>query len=169
MAIVRDIDRTRAIFCAETEALRDWAARKASIEKLEVDSELLLVQATLVQPETGFRFFLEGNFEDYRALPPRFTFSSEPWNRSNTRNDYPKQTVNRFGGGSIFHDAPCICAHFNRNAYQEHGGPHGNWGGPENWLQASAGEGYVRATAIPEMFSAIYARFVDTRGRLSDR
>jgi hypothetical protein len=169
MTVVRDIDRTRAIFCAETESLQDWASRRQFIEKLEADFESLLVRTILLQPETGHRFFLEGQFDDYRGLPPKFTFSSEPWNRSNTLSDYPKQRDNSFGGGSIFHSAPCICAHFNRNAYKEHGGPHGDWGGPERWLEAAAGQTYVRATNVPDMLSVIYSRFVGTRGRLSDR
>ncbi len=170
MAIIHDIDRTRAILCAETDSLHDWANRKRFIGKLEIDSSLLLVRTTLVQPETGFIFFLEADFEDYRSLPPKFTFSSAPWNRSNTTHDYPKQQKeNPFRGSSIFHTAPCICAHFNRNAYKEHGGPHGDWGGPESWLQAAKGQEYARATNIPDMLSVIYTRFVYTRGRLSDR
>ena len=168
MTVIRDIDRTRAIFRDETENLQDWASRKQSIEKLEVDCEFLLVRVVLLQPEIGFKFFLEGDFEDYRALPPRFTFSSEPWNRSNALRDYPKQKENLFGGGSIFINPPCICVHFNRNAYKKHGGPHNDWGGPERWLEATARQNYVRATNIPDMLSVIYSRFVGTRGRLSD-
>ena len=34
------------------------------------------------------------------------------------------------GSGSIFHPARVICGPFNRLALQQHGGPHGNWGGP---------------------------------------
>jgi|SRR5580700_2466886 hypothetical protein len=167
MSVIRDIDRTRTIFRAETLNLQDWASRKPCIEELTVDCEALLIRTMLRQPDTGLKFFLEGDFEDYRALPPKFTFSSEPWNRSNASRDYPKQKENPFGGGSVFHPAPCICVHFNRNAYKEHGGPHTDWGGPERWLQAVAGEKYVRATSIAEMMSVIYVRFADTRGRLS--
>jgi hypothetical protein len=56
--------------------------------------------------------------------------------------------------GSIFHGSGVICAPFNRLAYGEHGGPHGDWGGPLSWLNV---RGHVRATALADMLALIIA------------
>lgn len=166
MPLDQDIARARAIFAAETELLKAWVEKKPCISSLEIDCEQLLIRVVLVQPETGEQFYLEGDFNDYRALPPIFTFSSAPWNRSNQRCDYPKPTdSNPFGGSSIFHPHPCICVNFNRNAYSVNGGPHNDWN-YERWLTAVTIGNSVRASNIPDMFSVIYTRFVYTRGRL---
>jgi len=161
-------ERTRIVFDAEVENLELWAKEKASIKEFEIKSADLLIRLTLSQPETGLAFYLEADFELYRTLPPKFTFSHEPWDRRNTHQDYPKQVQNPFGGGSIFHDKPCLCLHFNRLAYADLGGPHNDWGGPERWLRAATGGQYVRAASIPQMLSVIYSRFVGTRGRLRE-
>ena len=167
MSVAEPISRSAAIFAAETATIRAWASIKPCISSFELLEDQMLIRVSLKQPETGELFYLEGDFNGYRELPPLFTFSSQPWNRSNQRNDYPKPAdPNPFGGGSIFHPQPCICANFSRGAYHSHGGPHNDWGGPERWLEAAAGGPYVRAYDAPSMLSVVYTRFVYTRGRL---
>lgn len=167
MSVVEPISRSEAIFAAETATLKAWASIKPCITAFDLLEESMLIRVILKQSETGEVFYLEGDFNGYRELPPLFTFSSEPWNRSNQRRDYPKPlAVNPFGGSSIFHPQPCICANFSRGAYQSHGGPHQDWGGPEHWLEAAAGGPYVRAYDVATMVTVIYTRFVYTCGRL---
>ena len=167
MSVVEPLDRAAAIFAAETVTVSAWASGKQCIAGFEILEPQRLIRMTLKQPETGELFYLEGDFTNYRELPPLFTFSSAPWNRSNQKRDYPRPVDQTpFGGSSIFHPQPCICANFSRSAYKSNGGPHDDWGGPERWLEAAAGGPYVRAYDVPSMLSVIYTRFVYTRGRI---
>lgn len=59
---------------------------------------------------------------------------------------------------------PVICVPFNRFAYANYQGPHGDWGGPDNWL--SAGLQYAKADYIGDMLGVIYRDFIHTRGRM---
>lgn len=74
----------------------------------------------------------------------------------------PKPHNTPQGIGSIFHNACCICAPFNRRAYKELSGPHGDWGGPAQWLQAAPGR--VQARTLGEMLSTIMRDLHYTEG-----
>jgi hypothetical protein len=91
------------------------------------------------------------NLVDYRALPPIWTcFQKEGENAFTSR--FPKGGSLPAGGGSIFHPSSIICAPFNRLAFKEHSGPHGDWGGPANWMQVRAS---VTATVLGQMLALI--------------
>jgi hypothetical protein len=64
----------------------------------------------------------------------------------------------------IHNQTAVICAPFNRLAYTDHAGPHGDWGGPQNWLNAGASQ--VHAETIGDMLQAIYRDFSVTRERM---
>lgn len=171
------LSRDQIIFDSEAEQVSDYLERMKTsglVSTYTISRERLEISCSLIQPKTGYSFHLDVDCSSYRGLPPMFFFSSEPGNKSNRLEDYPKQLPNIFEGGPIFircgpqgKDA-CICVNFNRLAYKEHQGPHEDWGGPGNWLSAASNNNYVRAADLASMFGVIMSRFRITQGRLSD-
>jgi hypothetical protein len=74
---------------------------------------------------------------------------------------FPKGGTLPGGVQSIFHSSGVICAPFNRLAFAEHAGPHGDWGGPANWLSVRR---TVRATNLAEMIAQIEAHLTSSPG-----
>jgi hypothetical protein len=128
-------------------------------------ADQLELRAILVQPETNELFYLRGQFGEYRALPPIWTFTDEGFTASPAAGWYPKPTVTRFGPSIFLSNPMVICAPFNRLAYAENNGPHRDWNGPLHWL--SAGAGYVQAHFIGDMLQVIKRDFEPTRGRMA--
>ena len=119
---------------------------------LDWNPDALVCQVTLTQPRTGTLFYLLGEFRGYRELPPCWSFTDASFTQRGLQ-FMPKPFTAPKGVGSIFHTACCICAPFNRRAYQELSGPHGDWGGPAQWLQAAPGQ--AQARTLGEMLSTI--------------
>jgi hypothetical protein len=159
-------EHTRIIVGAELEGAASWAERHGvRIEWMPEDLEL---RVTLLQPEKELLFFLRGTFEDYRALPPEWTFGDEKWEGVGRPADFPKGAQSPFGG-SIFimhNQTAVICVPFNRLAYVDHAGPHGDWSGPANWL--NAGPSHIHADTIGDMLQALYRDFLLTRERMAN-
>jgi hypothetical protein len=158
-------EHARIIVEQELEGARGWSERHGV--PLEWFSDELLLRATLVQPETNSAFVLRATFGEYRALPPEWTFSDEDGKTAGRFADFPKGVQTRFGA-SIFishNQTAVICVPFNRLAYTDRGGPHGDWGGPANWL--NAGPNQIHADTIGDMLQAIYRDFLCTRGRMA--
>ena len=133
-------EHTQVIVEQEFDGARAWAERHGL--HLEWFPDRLILRATVVQPETNFTFFLRGTFGEYRALPPEWTFTNEAGKTAGRPADFPKGVQTRFGA-SIFimhNQNAVICVPFNRLAYTDQGGPHGDWGGPSNWLNAGASQ-----------------------------
>jgi hypothetical protein len=119
---------------------------------------------TLTQLETGDLFYLRGRFDDYREIPPAWAFTDFGWRADPQHAVFPKPISSPYGS-SVFHTQPVICAPFNRLAYKVHDGPHSDWGGPANWL--NAGQVHeVRARCLGDMLSVMYQHFRFTRGRM---
>ena len=133
-----------------------WAKRR---EVSLVVADALEINATLIQPETNNSFYLIGKFDSYRALPPEWKFGNENWKEDEGVN-FPANAP-----GAVFHGHKLICAPFNRLAYKDYNvkGPHGDWGGIENWLYAG-GPNDVKAYTIGDMLACIWRDFVKTRG-----
>jgi hypothetical protein len=155
------VEHTRTIVEEELKGASSWAARHGvEIDWLPQDLKL---RVTLLQPETKAHFFLRGTFRDYRAFPPGWTFSAENSETAGRPVDFPKGVATRFGA-SIFimhNQTAVICVPFNRLAYADQGGPHGDWGGPANWL--NAGTSQIHAATIGDMLQAIHRDFSLTR------
>jgi hypothetical protein len=79
-------------------------------------------------------YLLEGLFDDYRTLPPTWRFLDPRDGRDVGPAAYPRPL-----GPSVVHSQGLVCAHFSRLAYDEHGGPHGNWNGTAAWQQPVEG------------------------------
>lgn len=145
----------------ELEPARQWALR-AGVE-LTWRPETLELRGVFRQRSSGELFYLFGNLEGYKAVPPAWEFCDEEWGSPGAKRNYPaRATID--GVGSIFHPNPVICAPFNRLAYQAHGGPHNDWGGPEQWLKAAPG--YARADTLADMLALIARDMNYSNGRM---
>jgi len=159
-------EHSRLIVEHELEAARSWAGRHGA----EIDwlPEALELRVPLLQLETGKPFFLRGMFRDYRALAPEWTFTDEKWQGTSRPANFPKAAQTPFGASIfIMHgQTAVICVPFNRLAYADHAGPHGDWGGAANWLNAGASQ--IHAETIGDMLQAIYRDFILTRERMAN-
>ena len=142
-----------------------WAERK----HIDMDTRLLtkrIIRVVLVQETTSEQFFLQGNFDDYKELPPIWDWWDEGWSKNDGLYLNPKPQGTPFGS-SIFlnhNNKGIICTHFNRLAYSIYDGPHSDWGGPIQWV--TAGPKYVHAVTIGDMLQSILRDFSFTKGRM---
>lgn len=141
-----------------------WAGRHGVL--LTWKPEELELRAIFVQPETNESFFLRGEFGNYRAIAPAWTFTDAAWSAAPVQHLFPRPATPPSGGASVFHSKPVICAPFNRLAYKEHEGPHQDWDGPANWLTAGQ-PNEVKAHHLGDMLAVIHQHFVFTRGRMA--
>jgi hypothetical protein len=147
----------------ELPAASRWALRRGI--DLVLDVEALSLEAPLIGPAAEANapnepYLLVASFEDYRVMPPR-------WRFVDTRNgaDIGVAAYPRPVGPSILHGNGVLCAHWNRLAYQEEGGPHGDWGGPANWQNPPAGTS--TALTIPDMLERIVREVAASSGRMA--
>lgn len=142
-----------------------WAKRHG----IAMDTRLLanrIIRAVFVHPDEGEKFYLQGVFEDYKALPPIWEWRDENWSSPGALRMSPKLDGSPFGG-SVFiqHEGNAIiCAPFNRLAFGTHGGPHSDWGNPAQWTTAA--EGYAHAVKIGDMLNLIWRDFLSSKGRM---
>jgi len=160
------VEHTRIIVEQELEGARSWATRHG----MEIGwlPEDLQIRVTYLQPERKVPYFLRGTLRDYRVLPPEWTFTDENWQTSGRPRDFPKGVATTFGPSIfIMHgQTTVICVPFNRLAYADHAGPHGDWGGPANWL--NAGAAHIHADTIGDMLQAIYRDFSLTQEQMAN-
>lgn len=148
----------------------ELAAAKAWADRLQIPWQWLpdvrRLRVTLAQPETGELFYLGGEFDDYRLLPPSWRWYSADWATADALTLSPNNKNPRFGSSQFIKqgDRAVICAAYNRLAHKTYGGPHGDWGDPVNW--AAAGLNHIRATTIGDMLQSIRRDLLTSRGRL---
>lgn len=145
----------------ELEPARDWA-RRAGVE-LTWDADSLELRAIFTQRATGERYYLRGRLDGYKAVPPAWEFCDQNWGSPGAKRNYPAR-ASLPGIGSVFHRKPVICAPFNRLAYKAHGGPHGDWGGPEQWLRAAPESAH--AETLADMLALIARDMNYSNGRM---
>lgn len=153
----------KAVFEYEVQGAQAWAKRHGWALTLALEELRLDIQFDHPKQDAG-RLRLVGDFHDYKAVPPALEFvnveTGEP-----ERQAWPAPGSRPGISSSIFHSSGVICAPFNRLAYKEHGGPHEDWNGPQNWLSVS--QQVVRATAIGEMLATLDLHLAASPGRLS--
>ena len=155
------VDATLAV---ELAAAKAWADRfRIPWEWIPESRQLRM---TLEQPETGELFYLKGQFDDYRLLPPSWQWCSADWTAADTLTLSPDGRNPRFGSSQfINHNGRAvICAPYNRLAHSTFGGPHSNWGDPINWAAAAGKQ--ICATTLGDMLQAIRRDLLTSRGRL---
>ncbi len=143
-----------------------WA-RRHGISLIPLFTGQRLLRVVLIQEPSAERFFLQGSFEQYKALPPVWEWRDKTWDETEASSLGPRPQPTPFGSSMFLSQGnkTIICAPFNRLAFSEHGGPHGDWGGPAQWI--SAGPTFVQATTIGEMLQAIVRDFRYTTERMA--
>ena len=156
---------TDAAIEAELPGAVCWATRhRIAMDTSCVKNQIIRVE--LIQEGENEKFFLQGNFEDYKALPPIWDWRDETWLVSGEPQLSPQPENNPFGSMFIRHeDSSVICAPFNRWAYGAHDGPHSDWKEPAQWL--TTGAGHIHAITIGDMLQAILRDFTFTKGRMA--
>jgi hypothetical protein len=168
---VLPVEATIAIIESELEPARRWAGRRGVILEWLPDS--LQLRATIIHAESRAPFYIRGLFDDYRALPPMWTFCSGDWDGDGALPWCPKPEQPHPYGSVMFlkhqHNGgpshAVICVHFNRLAYSAHKGPHTDWAVAE-WEKAAPE--YVRGLYVADMLSAIDRDLQVSHGRMSD-
>lgn len=138
---------TRAALEEELPSAENLCHRLGWVIKPDLDAETL----DILIPNKKWQkdLLLVGDFHGYRQVPPAWRFLN-PQTRQDDPVFRPAGGPLPVGGKSLIFHADCICAPFNRLAYSDNGGPHGNWGGPESWL-TFVDPANVRAVNLAEM------------------
>ena len=149
----------------ELDAAVAWAKRYG-IEFTALMPVEKIVRADLIQKNSQERFFLQGQFDQYKALPPLWSWRDSNWSGEGGRSLSPKGVNTPFGSSMfILHKGRAIiCAPFSRSAFGDHDGPHRNWGGATQWTTVASG--YVHAVTIGDMLQAILRDFRYTTERM---
>jgi hypothetical protein len=159
-------DDTIIVVESELEGVMAWSTRQAV--PVEWLPEALELRATFTQPGTNDRFFVRGRFQDYKELPPLFTFTGEDWvTEGNIYFPKPMLAPTPWGGASMFIQhagRAVICAPFNRLAFAQLQGPHPDWGHPEQWQTAAPQ--HVHAVEIADMLQVVARDITHTHGRM---
>jgi hypothetical protein len=159
------LDAVRASVTAELTAARAWAERhRYELDWLDESMELRLrLDGPNAEP-----YLLVGTFEDYPTLPPTWRFVHPMTGERIGRAAYPSPANPYPRGSPLVIDSglegAVICAHFNRLAFTEEGGPHGDWGPLANWQNPGASS-YTFAVTIPDMLARIALDVRDSNGR----
>jgi hypothetical protein len=140
----------------ELDAIRAWANRHGWT--VLWSPERLVIRLATYHGPVERLVELVGEVEGYRALPPMWRFV-----RPGT-DEVDKAWFPSAGPNSTFHGDGVICAPWNRLAYGEHGGPHGDWGGPGAWLQVT---GVTTAHTIPDMLAIVDANLRQSPGMMA--
>jgi len=103
----------------------------------------------------GDAFYAEFDCRDYPLYPPMIEFTDHSRTIRGQKELYP----------NVFHANPCICMRYSRKAYQEHGGPHGEWR-MLDWHLATPGGGVIDTLAM--IISDLHSKILDATGRMSN-
>ena len=156
---------TDAVIEGELPGAIAWANR----HQIALDTRLIpqrILRAVLMQEDGGEKFYLQGNFDDYKELPPIWDWRDQNWSNSGQPTLSPDLQDSPFGGSMFIRhsDQGIICAPFNRLAYGTNDGPHSEWGSPAQWM--TTGQEYVYAVTIGDMLQSILRDFRLTKGRM---
>jgi hypothetical protein len=149
---------TLAVLNQEVPAAQRWAARHDWT--IETDLDALQLTAITRHPADRSELVLIGEFTGYRAVPPAWRFVDSTTGQTTSR-AFPAPGSPR-GGSSIFHSMPVLCAPWNRLAYTETGGPHGDWGAAADWLKV---RNTTQAHTIADMLATVNAHLRYSPGR----
>jgi hypothetical protein len=92
------------------------AAAGLNLDDTSLTAQNLRIYLRLANAQ-GEHFCVEFDCAEYPLYPPTVEFVSQDRTERGTQRLYPQG----------FHPTPCICMRYNRKAYSERGGPHGDW------------------------------------------
>lgn len=98
-------------------------------------------------------FYAEFDCTDYPLYPPTIEFVNEARSIRGLPSLYP----------SGFHGTPCVCMRYNRKAYGEKGGPHGDWR-LIDWQLPTDGGGPIDSLTM--IISDLHSKIMESTGRL---
>ena len=142
---------TRAILEQELIAVRELG--RTHRWGIIPDFGRLIVTVTMYS-HAGDLFIIEAQCDNYKEVPPFFELLDPVSGERGVKSAYPK------GHDSLFHDAPCLCAPFNRKAYKaiDPLGPHADWN-LGDWTRSTAsGTAWENYRSLADMFGLIQTR-----------
>jgi len=142
---------------AEIESQLKTAADFSAAVGIEIDVSMLTVNNLIFYMRFLNKhkepFYAEFNCKDFPLYPPTIEFVDAVRKQRGLTSLYP----------SGFHSAPCICMRYNRKAYNEMGGPHGDWR-LIDWQLATPNGGAIDSLAM--IISDLHAKISNSEGRL---
>lgn len=141
---------TRATVEGELAAAVAWGNRHGWA--MHWDADALLFRAANHHPAAGRLVEVTAALDGYRALPPAWRFVT-PGTAESPRSAWPSPGHQPGLNSSIFHTTPCICAPWNRLAYNTHGGPHPEWTITSWW---NVPGGLTKANRLADMLDQIH-------------
>lgn len=164
------LEVVKAYIDEELPGAQAWADR-AGLE-LTYDPDRLRLRVHLEGPGAdgaSERYLLEGRLEDYKTLPPIWHFVHPETAAEIGAGAFPAAPQTPLGGSSIIiaHGTrgAVICAHFNRLAFAEQGGPHADWGELSSWQNVNTG--HTVATTLGDMLERINIEVKASPGRMA--
>jgi hypothetical protein len=139
---------------AELMAAAQYAAAAGlglDVEGLREDNLRFYVE---IKNQNSERFYAEFLCLEYPLHPPTIEFVSEDRSERGTHRLYPNG----------FHTTPCVCMRYNRKAYSERGGPHGDWRLLDWRLPTSHG---VAIDTLALMISDLHSKILQSSGRMA--
>lgn len=103
---------------------------------------------------SGIEFHAEFDCRNYPMHPPTIEFVDAQRQQRGLRSLYP----------NCFHTYPCVCMRYNKKAYAELGGPHGEWR-LIDWPLATPGGGPI--DSLPMIVSDLHAKIAVSTGRMA--
>ncbi|MGI8730259.1 MAG: hypothetical protein ACR2LK_09770 [Solirubrobacteraceae bacterium] len=153
---------------AEFTAATAWADRNGLPSSF--NAETLRCEVTMFGPDAAGiqdaeRYMLVGELDSFPAIPPAWRFE-HPITGTRDASAYPVVPSPPFGSGLFTSGGPdgsLICAPFNRLAYTDHQGIHGDWGAATTWRTPRPP--YTSVTRVGDMLARIWREVLTSRGR----
>jgi hypothetical protein len=147
-------DVSLAAIKEELEAVAEYA----SAAGLQLSSDALNDQnlrfILQFENQDGESFYAEFDCAEYPLYPPTVEFVNEDRSEKGAKRLYPQG----------FHPTPCICMRYNRKAYAERGGPHGDWRLLDWRLPSGNG---IAIDSLALMVSDLHSKIRQSTGRMS--
>lgn len=102
----------------------------------------------------GVPFHVEFDCREYPLHPPTIEFVDATKKSRGTRDLYP----------NVFHNTPCVCARYNRKAYEQYGGPHNDWRLIDWQLPTGAGP---KVETLGIIVSDLHSKIAASSGRMA--
>ncbi len=140
---------TQAVIDDAHAAIAAWAARHCW--NITIDTGELTLIALTSHPKVEATVTFHAALDQFPGIPP--AWSCRTADDQNIKSAYPAPGTAPGIPSSIFHPNGLICAHWNRLAYQVHGGPHSDWDDLAGWK--TAGPGTAHADTLPDMLALL--------------
>lgn len=146
-------DVTLSVLTRELAAAEKYAAAAGVELDISVLTEANLRFYATFRNRDGVEFYTEFDCREYPLHPPIVEFVNKDRTERGLARLYPVG----------FHPMPCICMRYNRKAYVELSGPHGDWRLVDWRLPTGQGVGI---DSVAMMLSDLDSKIHDSSGRM---